>query len=111
MLILFQSLFTFFVLFAIISVANKRKSGLLGPKGTIFWVMFWLLSCVFVWWPNSTVILANYLGIGRGTDLVLYVSLAIIFFVLFRLHVKIESIGRDITRVVRKDALESDDKK
>ncbi|MBU2542011.1 DUF2304 domain-containing protein [Patescibacteria group bacterium] len=107
MLILFQSLFTLFTLFAIWSVLSKRKSGLLGPKGTVFWVVFWLLASIFVWWPNSTVILANYLGIGRGTDLVLYVSLAIIFFVLFRLHVKIESIGRDITKVVRKDSLDN----
>jgi len=106
MLILFQSLFSLFAIFAIGSVVSKRKSGLLGPKGTIFWIVFWLFALVFVWWPNSTVILANYLGIGRGTDLVLYVSLVIIFFVLFRLHVKIESIGRDITKVVRKDSLE-----
>ncbi len=109
MLILFQSLFTLFALFAIISVATKRKSGLLGPKGTVFWVLFWLLACIFVWWPNSTVILANYLGIGRGTDLVLYVSLALIFFILFRLHVKVESIGRDITKVVRREALNDKD--
>ncbi|MFH1946904.1 MAG: DUF2304 family protein [Candidatus Magasanikbacteria bacterium] len=107
MLILFQSLFSLFALFAIWSVISKRKIGLLGPKGTIFWIIFWLLTCIFVWWPNSTVILANYLGIGRGTDLVLYVSLAIIFFVLFRLHVKIESIGRDITKVVRREVLDN----
>lgn len=105
MIILFQSLFTAFALFAIVSVLKKKKEGLLGPKGVIFWVLFWVLANVFVWWQDSTVILANYLGIGRGTDLVLYVSLTIIFFILFRLHVKIESIGRDITKVVRKEAL------
>ena len=107
MLILFQTLFTAFALFAIVSVLKKKKESLLGPKGTIFWVVFWLLASIFVWWPESTVKLANYLGIGRGTDLVLYVSLAIIFFILFRLYVKIESIGRDITKVVRKDSLDS----
>ncbi len=108
MLVLFQILFTIFALFAIVSVLKKKKEGLLGPKGVFFWVSFWMLAVVFVWWTNSTVILANYLGIGRGTDLVLYVSLTIIFFVLFRLHVKIESIGRDITKVVRKEALDNE---
>lgn len=110
MLILFQLLFSLFVVFAIISVATKRRGGLLGPKGTVFWVLFWVLASVFVWWPDSTVILANYLGIGRGTDLVLYISLVVIFFILFRLHVKIESIGRDITKVVRKEALDEGNK-
>ena len=110
MLILFQSLFSLFALFAIVSVVKKKQETLLGSKGTIFWIVFWLSASVFVWWPNSTVILANYLGIGRGTDLILYVSLVIIFFVLFRLHIKIESIGRDITKVVRKEALEENSK-
>jgi hypothetical protein len=109
MLILFQFLFSVFVLLAIISVWNKKNSGLLSRFGTSFWIMFWFLSAVFVWYPNSLTILANAFGIGRGTDLVLYVSLMVIFFILFRLHIKIESIGRDITKVVRKESL--DDKK
>ncbi len=106
MLILFQGLFTAFALFAIVSVLKKKKEGLLGPKGVFFWAIFWLLAIILVILPNSTVVVANYLGIGRGTDLILYISLAVIFFILFRLHVKIESIGRDITKVVRKDSLD-----
>lgn len=105
MLILFQILFTAFALFAIGSVVKRKKEGLLGPKGVFFWVGFWVLACVAVLWPNSTVIFANTFGIGRGTDFVLYISLVIIFFVLFRLHIKLESIGRDITKVVRRDTL------
>ena len=111
MIILFQLLFSLFALFAIFSVVKKKQEGLLGPKGTLFWLLFWLIAIIFVWWPNSTVILANYIGIGRGTDLILYVSLAVIFFILFRLHVKIESIGRDITKVVRKETLGDEEEK
>ena len=106
MLIIFQILFSLFALFAIASVMNKKKEGLLGPKGLIFWLVFWILAGVVVLWPDSTFVLANYLGIGRGADLVVYVSLALIFFILFRLHVKLESVGRDITKVVRDKALE-----
>lgn len=107
MLILFQILFSIFALLAIISVWSKKNSGLLGRLGTSFWMLFWILVAGFVWYPNFLTILANIFGIGRGTDLVLYVSLVVIFFILFRLHIKIESIGRDITKVVRKDSLEN----
>ncbi len=107
MLFIFQALFVLFVLFAISSVVRKKKDGLLGPKGAIFWVLFWVLAAILVLLPDSTVVLANYLGIGRGADLVLYVSLAVIFYILFRLHVKIESISRDLTKVVRKDSLDN----
>ena len=105
MIILFQTLFSLFALFAIISVLGKKRSGLLSTGGTVFWILFWLLAVVFVWWPSSTVILANFFGIGRGSDLVLYVSLAVVFFILFRLSVKIEGLNRDITKVVREKSL------
>ena len=106
MLILFQSLFTVFALVAIVSVIKKKKAGQFGAKGMIFWVLFWLTAIVAVLWPDSTTILANRFGIGRGTDFILYISVAVIFYLIFRLHIKIESIGRDITKIVRKETLE-----
>ena len=105
MIILFQILFTLFALFAIVSVIKRKKEGLLGSKGVFFWIGFWVLACVAVLWPNSTVIIANTFGIGRGTDFVIYVALVIIFYILFRLHIKLESVGRDITKVVRREAV------
>ena len=106
MLVLFQTLFIFFAIFAIGSVVKKKKEGLLGLRGMLFWVLFWLAACGFILWPNSTAVLAGYLGIGRGADLVFYVALVVIFYVLFRLHIKIETMSRDITKVVRKEALD-----
>lgn len=106
MLIIFQILFCLFVLFAVLSVMKKKQEGLLGPKGLIFWFSFWILATILVFYPNSTTTIAHYLGIGRGTDLLLYISLVVIFYVLFRLHIKLESIGRSLTKIVRKDALE-----
>lgn len=106
MLFLFQLLFILFSLFAITSVAKRKREGLLGPKGAFFWIGFWLLAMVLVLWPNSTVVVANYLGIGRGADFVFYVSLVVVFYILFKLNVKLESIGRDVTKIVRKKAIE-----
>ena len=108
MLILFQLLFILFSLFAIISVIKRKREGLLGPKGMIFWIGFWLLAVILVLWPNSTRVVANYLGIGRGADLVFYVSLVVIFYLLFKLNVKLESLGRDVTKVVRAKSLENE---
>lgn len=105
MLILFQILFSLFALFATASVLGKKRSGLLSLGGAIFWILFWLLAVVFVWWPDSTTILANKFGIGRGADLVLYVSLATIFYLLFRLGVRLELINRDLTKVTRDKTL------
>src|SRR3990167_4887384 len=106
MLILFQILFTIFALFAMGAVFRRRKEGHLGPKATIFWVLFWLAAIVVVLWPESASKIAEFFGIGRGADLVVYASLAIVFYLLFKLNVKLDSLNRDITKVVRKNALE-----
>jgi len=108
-MILFQLLFTIFSLFAIITVVRQRKQGLLSHAWTLFWIGFWILADVVVFIPDSITIFANKLGIGRGTDLITYVAFALIFFVLFRLHVKLHEIQRDVTTAVRKDALKSVD--
>ena len=107
MLILFQILFTLFVLYALGSVYRRKRAGELGPIGFVFWFFFWVGAALFVWYPESTNVVARAFGIGRGTDFVLYVSLAVIFFVLFRLHVKLESLSRDVTKVVRDKALDT----
>jgi hypothetical protein len=106
MLILFQILFILFALFAITSVLKRKKDGQMGAWGAVFWAVFWVLAIVAVLWPNSTNILANSLGIGRGSDFIIYISVALIFYLVFKLHVKIEAISRDITKIVRKDALD-----
>ena len=70
MLILFESLFTVSALIAIFSVIRKKKEGRFGAKGMMFWVLFWLLAIIAVLWPDSTTVLANRFGIGRGTDFI-----------------------------------------
>lgn len=107
MITLFQILFLLFAMVAILGVIKKKRAGQLGPKGAIFWGLFWCVAVVAVLWPNSTTVLANRFGIGRGTDFVLYVALATMFYILFKLHIKIESIGRDVTKVVRERAISS----
>jgi hypothetical protein len=105
MLILFQILFSLFALFAIISVYSKKRSGLLNAGGATFWTLFWLIAVVFVWMPNALTVVANTFGIGRGADLVLYVSLVVVFFLLFKISVKLESLNRDLTKVTRDKTL------
>ncbi len=106
MIVLFKLLFVIFALFAMSRIWQKGRQKEFSQRATWFWLCFWLASIVAVVWPDSTTIIANRFGIGRGTDFVLYVSLALMFYALFRLHVKIEHIRRDVTQVVRDRAIE-----
>ncbi len=111
MIVFFQIIFSLFALMAVGSVWKKSHEGLLGAKGTVFWILFWVLAATAVWWPKSTTILANTFGIGRGADLILYISLAVIFYILFKLNVKIEGLSRGVTKLVREKALREVEKK
>jgi len=107
MLIIFQILLALFALFAIVNVFKKRKEGLLGPKGALFWILFWVAVGMVVIWPDSVQKIADHIGIGRGADLVIYISVAVIFYLLFRLNIKTEGLKRDLTKVVREDCIKN----
>ena len=93
---LIQILISIFALFAIITLLKTKK---------FLWLLFWLAVGVIVWIPNATNVIAQFLGIGRGADLVFYFSILILFFLIFRIYIKIERLERDITKFVRKDSL------
>lgn len=105
MLIAFQILFVLFALLAIGAVLKRRHEKVLGVRGLVFWVLFWVAAIVIVVWPETASMLAEAFGIGRGADFVLYSAIALLFLIIFRLHIKLESLNRDLTVLTRQDAL------
>ena len=102
---LIQLLLLFFVLFALIKIFGRYQAGELAPAVFIFWLVFWLAVLLVVWQPDLSTQAANRLGVGRGSDLVTYFSLAAIFYLIFRLTVRFERIEKNITKIVRHLAL------
>lgn len=73
--------------------------------GLLFWSLVWLGVGVVLFLPWTTELLAERLGIGRGIDVFVYVSVVVLFYLSYRTVVKIEALEREITRVVREEAL------
>lgn len=100
------------IIASIISYSLLRfKKGDLDIKRLIFWIIFWLAASVVVIWPNLTVLIANYVGIGRGADLVVYGALIVLFYSLFRLLIRIEKLEKNLTKLVRQRAIDDYDEK
>ena len=91
---------------AIVKVAGQFAAKKIPAGIMIFWVVFWAVAGLITIFPNATAYFAGIAGIGRGADLVVYVSLAILFFIVFKIMVKIEQLKKDITLLTRKNALE-----
>ena len=62
-------------------------------------------ALVFILFPGITNDLAHKLGVGRGADLIFYLSIVIFWFVILKLYTRILRLEKTLTDVVRKDAL------
>jgi small membrane protein len=75
------------------------------------WIIIWLAAAVVILFPDITSFLAIKVGVTRGVDLVIYVSVVLVFYLLFKLLMRIEKIERDITELCRRIALDDKEKK
>lgn len=107
MLLLFQSLIIIAALLAVLGLYKRKKTGQLDNITGFFWLLFWLLVIIAAVWPNSTSLIAKFFGIGRGVDLVMYIAIAGLFYLVFRTQVKLEELNRNLTKLVRKDSLKN----
>ncbi|MDO8489988.1 MAG: DUF2304 family protein [bacterium] len=69
------------------------------------WSLFWIVLIAVVWQPDLTNHVAGILQVGRGADAVLYLSLILIFYLLFRIFEKLEMLDQEITTIVREIAV------
>ena len=69
------------------------------------WFLLWLTAAFLVIVPDSASYLASLVGVGRGSDLVIYLALLLAFYLLFRIFVRLERTERDLTAIVRELAL------
>jgi small membrane protein len=64
-------------------------------------------AIVFVLWPNVTNVIANKLGVGRGADLIFYLSILIFWFVALKLYARIRKLEQLFTQIIRDDAMKN----
>ena len=64
-------------------------------------------AVIFVIWPEITTTIAHRLGVGRGADLVFYLSILIFWFVVLKLYMRIRNLEQIITQIVRDNALQN----
>lgn len=100
-----QLFLSLFILFAFIKVLGRFRAKELSLFAFFFWLIFWLAVAVVVWQPRLSTEIANLVGVGRGADLIMYVSVAVLFYLIFRISVRIEKMEKNITKVVREIAL------
>ncbi len=103
---LIQIFILLFALFAISRTLRQFRQGALSIAWLIFWIVFWIVVGYVALSPQTTDVIAKLVGVGRGADFIIYLSLIALFYLMFRLFGKIEDVEREITKLVRKLAIE-----
>ena len=94
-------------LFLFFKTFFKLKHKELFLSEAIGWMFLWFFGLILAFKPDNASYFAKILGIGRGVDLVIYAALIILFYLQFRLMIRIEKNNRDITKLTREKTLEN----
>ena len=71
----------------------------------VFWVLFWGIALVVIWLPKEIIdSLGSIFGVGRGIDVLVYLSIILLFYSNFKQTEKIEKLEKEITKLVREIA-------
>jgi len=111
MITLLQVLVLIFGIFAISRAFLRFKDRKISGSSLALWSILWAGAIVVVMLPATSVFFAKILGIPRGADFVVYVSIIILFYLMFRLYVKIDSVEKNTTRLVRELSISKSRKK
>jgi len=84
---------------------KRAKQGAISRREAAAWSGLWIVTAAIVIRPEISSLLANSVGIGRGSDLALYLSVIVLFVMVFNLFVQHHRQQREITDLVRREAL------
>src|SRR5689334_2252832 len=89
-------------LIGIIFLSKTRSKGFY----TALLLIAALVSVLFILWPDITNKIAHALGVGRGADLIFYISILVFCFILIQLFARIRKLEQMMTELIRKDAID-----
>ncbi len=89
------------VLATVVAIARRRVAFRIG----VGWVFVWLAAAAAIADPDILVRIAHLLGIGRGADLVLYLSILFTLVAFFLVYLRFRRLDEQITILVRQLAI------
>ena len=102
----FQSLVIAVIVVLGIATIRVVRKGEARKRVAAFWFALWISGAVATLWPESTMVVAHALRIGRGADLVMYCSIVVTFAGFFYVYTRFRRLERELTQLVRQLAIE-----
>lgn len=90
-------------IFAVVLALTWKRAGqgTMSRRDAFWWSLLWIGAAIVVLRPDFATSFAAMLGVGRGVDAVIYLSIIALFALVFRIFLRLEKIERDISSLVR----------
>jgi len=103
--VLLTTIVLVFVLFAASRAILRYFDKQISILEMLLWLIMWSIVLIILIFPELTNFGAKLLGIDRGIDIMVYSGILLLFYLIFRLYVKIDNQEQEITLLTRELAL------
>ena len=97
------------ILLLFVRTVKRLREGSIRQAAFIGWTLLWVIGGAAVIFPDSTGRIAEIVGVGRGVDVVVYIAVVVLFFLLFKMYNRLNTMEGEITKLVRLLALHDND--
>ncbi|MFH0840356.1 MAG: DUF2304 family protein [bacterium] len=104
---MFQEIIALIIIaFFLTKLIWQKKNKQIQKSEFVFWLFFWIIATVIILLIKQIDQLVASLGFtGSGIDVAFYLGVALLFYLIFRVRLKLAKIDKQITNVVEKIAL------
>jgi small membrane protein len=105
-----QSIAIIIILIFVVRLFILKKGKKVSANEFIFWLVFWLAAAAGILFVKDLDKLAASFGFSAsGIQIILYAAVAVLFYMNFRMRLKMEKLDKGLTKLVRELALKNGD--
>jgi len=102
----------FFIALFVWRLFEQKKKGKLNKNEFYFWLIFWCLGALAIIFIRQIDSFVQLLGFsGSGINFLLYITVMILFYLVFKLRLYIAKLDSNLTEMARKIALNNNQEK
>lgn len=94
------------IVLIVVRVTRQFQRGGFNVREYVLWLMLWLGGAFVILRPETATFVANLVGVGRGTDFMVYIAVIVLFYLVFRILTRQEKMEREITKTIRELAID-----
>jgi hypothetical protein len=104
---MFQQIIALLVIaFFLSRLGWQKKKGNIRNNEFLFWLVFWIAAAGAVLAIKQIDELLSAVGFsGRGIDVLFYLAVILLFYLVFKVRLRIENVERNLTKISREIAI------